>query len=151
MQTDGRCNHGYRVLTAFVQGTFRYQACDDRICYLSQTVPLQWTLRYEPLDYQRVPVELQRKGSANNSVISVPYPSNRYLRHRVAPVARRGAHISYAMNPGVNVDESLTAARGRATSVTAGIRWRDALGEARSGNRCAGLVIALGTGVVGGR
>jgi DsbC/DsbD-like thiol-disulfide interchange protein len=25
-------------------GTFRYQACDDRMCYLPKTVPLKWTL-----------------------------------------------------------------------------------------------------------
>ena len=47
------------VLT--VAGTLRYQACDDRVCYLPHVVPLQWKLRYEALDRQRVPAELQRK------------------------------------------------------------------------------------------
>ena len=27
-----------------VEGTFRYQACDDAICYLPKTVPVSWTL-----------------------------------------------------------------------------------------------------------
>jgi hypothetical protein len=31
--------------TVTVRGTLRYQACDDRICYLPVTVPLAWTIR----------------------------------------------------------------------------------------------------------
>ena len=30
-----------------VDGTLRYQACDDRVCYIPQTMRLQWTLRYQ--------------------------------------------------------------------------------------------------------
>jgi len=45
-----------------LEGSFRYQACDDRICYVPQTVPLKWTLRFETLDRERVPEELQHKG-----------------------------------------------------------------------------------------
>lgn len=48
-----------RALT--VAGSFRYQACDDRMCYPPRTVPLQWTFRIQPLDSQRAPAELQRK------------------------------------------------------------------------------------------
>ena len=44
-----------------LEGSFRYQACDDRECYLPQTVPLRWTLHFEPLDRQRVPEEMRRK------------------------------------------------------------------------------------------
>ena len=44
-----------------IEGTLRYQACDDRMCYLPQTVPLKWTLQYEPHDRTRVPAELQRR------------------------------------------------------------------------------------------
>jgi len=44
-----------------VEGEFRYQACDDRVCYLPQTIPLKWILRYETLDRQRAPAEIQRK------------------------------------------------------------------------------------------
>jgi hypothetical protein len=44
-----------------IRGTFRYQACDDKVCYPPENVPLKWTLRLEPLDSQRVPAELQRK------------------------------------------------------------------------------------------
>jgi hypothetical protein len=44
-----------------IEGNFRYQACDDRICYVPKTVPLRWTIRVEPLDTERAPAELQRK------------------------------------------------------------------------------------------
>jgi DsbC/DsbD-like thiol-disulfide interchange protein len=44
-----------------VEGTLRYQACDDRMCYLPQNVPLKWTFKFEPLDTQRSPVEIQHK------------------------------------------------------------------------------------------
>jgi len=47
-----------------VQSSLRYQACDDRICYIPQELPIQWTFRYEELDRERVPEELQRKASA---------------------------------------------------------------------------------------
>ena len=30
-----------------IKGTVRYQACDDRICYLPKTVPVEWTVRVE--------------------------------------------------------------------------------------------------------
>ncbi len=50
---------GDRNLT--VDGTFRYQACDDKECYLPKTIPLQWTFEIGRLDTQRVPEELQRK------------------------------------------------------------------------------------------
>ena len=44
-----------------VKGSFRYQACDDRKCYLPQDVPLEWHFKYEGLDRQRAPSEVQRK------------------------------------------------------------------------------------------
>ena len=28
-----------------IKGTLRYQACDDKICYLPTTVPVQWALK----------------------------------------------------------------------------------------------------------
>ena len=43
-----------------VKGTFRYQACDDRKCYVPEDVPLEWRFKYEGLDRQRAPLELQR-------------------------------------------------------------------------------------------
>lgn len=30
---------------AVIKGTLRYQACDDVICYLPATVPLEWTIK----------------------------------------------------------------------------------------------------------
>ncbi|OFV99734.1 MAG: hypothetical protein A3F68_02415 [Acidobacteria bacterium RIFCSPLOWO2_12_FULL_54_10] len=44
-----------------ITGKLRYQACDDKICYLPQTLPMEWTLALEPLDTERVPEELRRK------------------------------------------------------------------------------------------
>lgn len=44
-----------------VKGAFRYQACDDQKCYIPQDVPLEWRFKYEGLDRQRVPSELQHK------------------------------------------------------------------------------------------
>ena len=48
-----------------IRGSFRYQACDDKICYLPQTIPLEWTLRLDPLDRQRVPETIQHKAPAS--------------------------------------------------------------------------------------
>lgn len=31
-----------------IKGTLRYQACDDRICYLPTNVPVEWTLKLAP-------------------------------------------------------------------------------------------------------
>ena len=47
-----------------ITGSLRYQACDDKICYLPQTLPLEWTLKVEPLDRQRVPEPIQHKPPA---------------------------------------------------------------------------------------
>jgi len=44
-----------------VKGSFRYQACDDRKCYVPEEVPLVWRFKYEGLDRQRAPSEFQRK------------------------------------------------------------------------------------------
>jgi hypothetical protein len=44
-----------------LKGSFRYQACDDRKCYVPEDVPLEWRFQYVGLDRQRAPSELQRK------------------------------------------------------------------------------------------
>jgi hypothetical protein len=43
-----------------LKGWLRYQACDDRECYVPETVPVEWKFRFEALDRERVPAELQR-------------------------------------------------------------------------------------------
>ena len=48
-----------------IKGSLRYQACDDKICYLPQTLPLEWVLKLEPLDSQRVPEAIQHKAPAD--------------------------------------------------------------------------------------
>lgn len=44
-----------------LEGVFTYQACDDKVCYTPEQVPVKWTLPLTPLDSQRVPVELRPK------------------------------------------------------------------------------------------
>ena len=44
-----------------VNGSFRYQACDDKMCYLPSTILLEWRFRVEALDVTRVPEHLRRK------------------------------------------------------------------------------------------
>ena len=43
-----------------IEGTLKYQACDDRQCFLPATVPLKWSFNFQGLDRTRVPAELQR-------------------------------------------------------------------------------------------
>ena len=50
-----------------VEGTFRYQACDDHMCYIPQELPVRWSFQYEKLDRERVPAELQRKARPGSS------------------------------------------------------------------------------------
>jgi hypothetical protein len=44
-----------------LEGSLHYQACDDRKCYMPETVPLKWTFQFQPLDLERVPAEIQHK------------------------------------------------------------------------------------------
>jgi hypothetical protein len=44
-----------------ITGEFSYQACDDRRCYIPETIPLKWTLHVLPFDRTRVPEPLRRK------------------------------------------------------------------------------------------
>lgn len=43
-----------------IRGTLRYQACDDKVCYLPTSVPLEWTVDFEQHDRARVPEGLRR-------------------------------------------------------------------------------------------
>ena len=44
-----------------VESTLRYQACDDRMCYVPQELAVKWTFELEGHDRERVPAQLQRK------------------------------------------------------------------------------------------
>jgi len=44
-----------------LSGSLKYQACSDRLCFPPETVPVKWTLQFDPHDVVRVPRELQRK------------------------------------------------------------------------------------------
>lgn len=48
-----------------VKGSFRYQACDDKVCYLPKTVPIEWKFRFEEHDRTRAPEEIRRKAGGN--------------------------------------------------------------------------------------
>ena len=43
-----------------IRGALRYQACDDKVCYLPQTVALEWRFDFEQHDRERAPEELRR-------------------------------------------------------------------------------------------
>ncbi|MCY4593904.1 MAG: protein-disulfide reductase DsbD family protein [Bryobacterales bacterium] len=43
-----------------IRGSLRYQACDDKMCYLPTSVPLEWTVDFEQHDRQRVSEDLRR-------------------------------------------------------------------------------------------
>jgi hypothetical protein len=45
-----------------LKGAFRYQACDDRVCYPPETVPVEWRFQFQGMERERVPAGLQRKG-----------------------------------------------------------------------------------------
>lgn len=38
-----------------IDGTLNYQACDDKVCFNPQTVPLTWTVSLKALDRERAP------------------------------------------------------------------------------------------------
>ena len=44
-----------------IHGKLKYQACDEKTCYLPAEAPLQWLLEVKPLDLIRSPDSLQRK------------------------------------------------------------------------------------------
>jgi len=43
-----------------IAGEFRYQACNDRVCFPPETVPVTWKLAVESHDRERVPKDMQR-------------------------------------------------------------------------------------------
>lgn len=45
-----------------IEGDFQYQACDAKVCYIPQTVPLRWKLMVEGHDGERAPKELRKPG-----------------------------------------------------------------------------------------
>jgi len=41
------------LTTMTIGGTLSYQACDDKVCFNPQSVPLSWTINLRPLDTER--------------------------------------------------------------------------------------------------
>ena len=44
-----------------LKGEFTYQACDDKQCFVPETVPVTWVLKVLPFDRTRAPAEMQRQ------------------------------------------------------------------------------------------
>ncbi len=51
--TDGK--------TLAITGKIEYQACDSKICFLPESIPVQWHLQVLPLDRQRAPEDIRHK------------------------------------------------------------------------------------------
>jgi peroxiredoxin len=47
--------------TVEITGEFRYQACDARLCYLPEAIPVKWQVQVLPLDRQRAPEAIRHK------------------------------------------------------------------------------------------
>jgi AhpC/TSA family/Thiol:disulfide interchange protein DsbD, N-terminal len=47
--------------TVLIAGEFKYQACDDKICYRPIAVPVSWKLQVLPLDRERAPEAIRHK------------------------------------------------------------------------------------------
>ena len=41
------------VTSLTITGTFEYQACDDKVCFAPQSIPLSWSIDVKPLDRER--------------------------------------------------------------------------------------------------
>ena len=41
------------VSSLTIEGTLNYQACDDRVCFNPESIPLKWTIRVRTLDRER--------------------------------------------------------------------------------------------------
>ena len=42
-----------------IKGRVRFQPCDDKACYVPQTIPVEWNLKMTPLEYERSPDQIQ--------------------------------------------------------------------------------------------
>jgi len=54
LDASPEAQNALRAVTSLVlNGTLSYQACDDKVCFTPQTVPLKWTLTVRQLDRER--------------------------------------------------------------------------------------------------
>lgn len=44
-----------------IDAVLKYQACDDKKCYLPDEIPLKFTVKIEPLDFQRAPEAIRKR------------------------------------------------------------------------------------------
>lgn len=51
-----------------IEGRLRFQACDDDgTCYIPQVIPVELSLKMEPVDYERPPEKIQHAGRGDRS------------------------------------------------------------------------------------
>jgi DsbC/DsbD-like thiol-disulfide interchange protein len=43
--------------TVTITGTLEYQACDDKVCFLSKSVPVTYSVKVRPLDTERANID----------------------------------------------------------------------------------------------
>ncbi len=44
-----------------IRGELKYQACDEKICYVPTSVPVSWELQVVPLDLKRSPDAIRHR------------------------------------------------------------------------------------------
>lgn len=47
IKQDVTIDAGQSVLPIKIAGTLRYQACDDNVCYMPQSIPVSWSLKLQ--------------------------------------------------------------------------------------------------------
>ena len=50
-----------------IKGRLRFQACDERTCYTPQVIPVELSLKMEPVDYERPPEQIQHADLGDRS------------------------------------------------------------------------------------
>ncbi len=53
----------------FIEGNLQYQACDAKMCYLPQSIPMRWAVKVQELDRQRVPEPLRHGSQSKTSFL----------------------------------------------------------------------------------
>ena len=60
-QPDGLAESLSKESELTLTGSLRLQACDDKVCFVPETVELEWKIKFEQHDRQRVPESLRAR------------------------------------------------------------------------------------------
>jgi hypothetical protein len=52
---------GDKGATITITGRLKYQACDQKICYVPASIPVSWQIEVTPFDLQRSPEAIRHK------------------------------------------------------------------------------------------